>query len=101
MQRMTVPADHNQTTRRYKRSTSEAFLCNATEAQAFHYFPKKKRPGLWLAIALLVIFGIALAGCAPARSHVPRVIPDGVCPPGYVGVWLDEQVMHCLKAQEA
>ena len=101
MQRMTVPASHNQTARCYKRTMNEAFLCGSVEAQAFHHFPKKKRPGRWVAAVIVGLIVIALVGCAKARVHDPRVIPDGVCPPGYVGVWLDEQVMHCLKVQEA
>lgn len=101
MQRMTVPAGHNQTTRRYKRTTSEAFLCNAAEANPFHYFPKKKRPGLWLAIALLVIFGVALAGCGQSGAvhqvSQERVIPEGACAKGDVGIWIDSSTITCHK----
>ena len=105
MQRMTVPAGHNQTTRCYKRSTSEAFLCNAEEAQAFHYFPKKKRPGRWLAaiiLGLVLIALFALAGCAkpapqPMQVSQERAIPQGVCAKGDVGIWLDATTITCHK----
>lgn len=102
MQRMTVPAGHNQTTRCYKRSTSEAFLCNAEEAQAFHYFPKKRRPGRWLAAIILGLIVIALAGCAKSQAQPfpvsqERAIPKGVCAKGDVGIWVDETTVQCLK----
>lgn len=102
MQRMTVPAGHNQTTRCYKRSTSEAFLCNAEEAQAFHYFPKKKRPGRWLAAIILGLVLIALFGCAkPQTQPMPvsqeRAIPEGVCAKGDVGIWVDKATVTCRK----
>lgn len=102
MQRMTVPAAHNPTTRCYKRSTSEAFLCNAEEAQSFHYFPKKKRPGRWLAAAILGMVLIALFGCAkPAPLPMPvgqeRAIPKGVCAKGDAGIWMDATTVQCVK----
>lgn len=102
MQRMTVPAGHNQTTRCYKRSTSEAFLCNATEAQAFHHFPKKKRHGRWLAAIILGLVLIALFGCAkPAAQPTPvsqeRAIPKGACNKGDVGIWIDATTITCHK----
>lgn len=98
MQRMTVPAGHNQTTRCYKRTTNTAFLCNAEEAQAFHYFPKKKRPGRWLAAVILGLIVIALVGCAKHKAQeVPRAIPKGVCAKGDVGIWLDETTVQCVK----
>lgn len=98
MQRMTVPAGHNQTTRCYKRTTSEAFLCNATEAQAFHYFPKKKRPGRWLAAIILGLIVIALVGCAKHKAQeVPRAIPKGACAKGDVGIWIDATTITCHK----
>jgi len=102
MQRMTAPAGHNQTTRCYKRSTSEAFLCNAEEAQAFHYFPKKKRHGRWLAAIILGLVLIALFGCAkPAPQPMPvsqeRSIPKGVCAKGDVGIWVDATTVQCVK----
>lgn len=105
MQRMTVPAGHNQTTRRYKRTMNEAFLCNAAEAQAFHYFPKKKRPGRWLAAIILGMVLIALFGCAkPAPQPMPvsheRAIPKGVCAKGDVGIWIDETTVQCAKEKK-
>ena len=105
MQRMTVPAGHNQTTRCYKRSTSEAFLCNAEEAQAFHYFPKKKRPGRWLAAIILGLVLIALFGCAklatqPMPVSQERAIPKGVCAKGDVGIWTDATTIQCFKEKK-
>lgn len=102
MQRMTVPAGHNPTTRSYKRTTNEAFLCNATEAQAFHYFPKKKHPGRWLAAILLTMICIALFGCAkPQPQPMPvsqeRAIPKGVCAKGNTGIWVDATTVQCVK----
>lgn len=102
MQRMTVPAGQNPTTRCYKRSTSEAFLCNAEEAQAFHYFPKKKRPGRWLAAIILGLVLIALFGCAkPAPQPMPvsqeRAIPKDVCAKGDIGIWIDATTITCHK----
>lgn len=104
MQRMTVPAGHNQTTRCYKRTTSSAFLCNAEEAQAFHFFPKKKkkRYGRWLTAIILGMVLIALFGCAkPAPQPMPvsqeRAIPKGVCAKGDVGIWLDATTITCHK----
>lgn len=105
MQRMTVPAGHNQTTRCYKRTTSEAFLCNAEEAQAFHYFPKKKHPGRWLAAILLTMICIALFGCAkPAPQPMPvsqeRAIPKGACAKVDVGIWIDATTIQCFKEKK-
>lgn len=102
MQRMTAPADHNQTTRCYKRTTNESFLCNAEEAQAFHYFPKKKRPGRWLAAIILGLVLIALFGCAkpapqPMSVSQERAIPKGVCARGDVGIWADATTITCHK----
>ena len=102
MQRMTVPAGHNQTTRCYKRSTSTAFLCNAEEAQAFHYFPKKKRPGRWLAAIILGMVLIALFVCAkPQPKPMPvsqeRAIPKEACAKGDVGIWIDPSTITCHK----
>ena len=101
MQRMTVPAGHNQTTRCYKRSTSEAFLCNATEAEAFHDFPRKQNhPGRWLAAILLTMICIALFGCAkpqPMPVSQERAIPKGACANGDVGIWIDSSTITCHK----
>ena len=105
MQRMTVPADHNQTTRCYKRSTSEAFLCDASEAQAFHHFQKKKHPGRWMAAIIVGLAIITLMGCAkpapqPMFVSQDRAIPKGVCAKGDTGIWIDATTVQCVKEKK-
>lgn len=109
MKRMPFPADVNPSPdARYYRQSSEAFLCNATEAQAFHHFPKKKRPGRWLAVIFLTMICIALFGCAkpqpqpqPQPQPMPvsqeRTIPKGVCANGDTGIWIDATTITCHK----
>lgn len=101
MKRMPFPADVNPSPdAKYYRQSSEAFLCNATEAQAFHYFPKKKHPGRWLAAIILGLVLIALFGCTkpqPMPVSQERAIPKGVCANGDFGIWLDQATVICAK----
>lgn len=102
MKRMPFPADVNPSPdARYYRQSSEAFLCNAAEAQAFHYFPKKKRPGRWLAAIILGMVLIALFGCAKPEQPMPvsqeRAIPKEACANGDVGIWIDPSTITCHK----
>lgn len=56
----------------------------------------------WMAAIIVGLVVITLMGCAkPANQPMPvsqeRVIPDGVCAKGDVGIWIDISTITCHK----
>lgn len=58
-------------------------------------------------VPVLALLAIALQSChqptqahpapAPARSEQASPIPKGVCRAGFVGMWIDQATVQCLR----
>lgn len=55
----------------------------------------------WMCAALVTLGVSAVAGHESQPITAPQItekaVPAGVCPLGYVGVWIDSTNMECLK----
>jgi hypothetical protein len=73
MQRVT-PAEHfnPDPDARYRRTLAEAFPCDARQAVAFFDVSRPPRYGRWLALVLVVLMVLAMAGCSPAEAQEPQ-----------------------------
>lgn len=89
----------------YHRTQAEAFPCDANEAVAFQSYPARKHPGRWLALVLIAVVALALAGCSRAKAQEMSESPTDLrraasaawlCP-GMTAVWIDETTAQCLK----
>lgn len=100
MIRMPFPADVNpQPDAKFYRQSSEAFRCNASEAVAMQSFTKKTRHGRWLAVALLCIFAVALAGCSAEAYPAMNAKDMGASQAceGMTAVWISATEVECFK----
>lgn len=54
---------------------------------------------LGLCLSVLVSCGTDadVAPATPVSAPVPKAIPQGVCPPGHVGAWVDASTVQCFK----
>lgn len=84
---------------KFRRTTSEAFLCNAEEANALHSFPRPNRPGAWLTAAMIVLVCLALFGCSSEPSTVLTSRDKGaaLACEGMTAVWVSDTRHECVK----
>ncbi len=99
MVRMHMPAGTNQDPgAKFRRTTYEAFLCDAQDAGAIQHFPKKKRYGRWVAVVIVGLIVIALAGCSTeAAPHASKDNGAARACEGMTAVWSDSSTVECFK----
>lgn len=117
MQRAIVPEGHNHTTEHFKRSTNQAFLCNASEAVAIssHRMGFSKRLFFmalkwgWVVLVALVLAAAMAEGHKrtvatqqddtgqQSAPSVRKALYGAWACPGMHAHWLDESTVQCLK----
>lgn len=61
---------------RYRRTLAEAFPCDARQAVAFFDVSRPPRYGRWLALFLVLLVALAMAGCSKAEAQEPHPTPQ-------------------------
>lgn len=61
---------------RYRRTLAEAFPCDARQAVAFFDVSRPPRYGRWLALVLVLLVVLAMAGCADAGAQESLPTPE-------------------------
>lgn len=104
-----TPADHNHTTKEFKRTLASAsFLCNAAESVALHKTKRGNSKSRWLYRAALVLVAgaalMVLAGCSKPEpvtmADAKRAAAGAWACHGMHAEWLDESTVQCLKEKK-
>lgn len=100
--RIMPPADYNDTSETFARSLHGCRREDFADDAAAHWY------GLMLVLALLALLlglcllALTIGGADAAATNPPplKAIPQGVCPPGHVGAWVDGATVQCFKELE-
>ncbi len=92
--RMPTPADYNDTSEEFPRKL------HGCRREDFTATPTSTGP--WYGLLLVLLLGLclsALTSCGADAATTPlKAIPQGVCPPGHVGAWVDGATVQCLRS---
>ena len=98
--RIPTPPDYNDTSEEFPRRL------HGCRREDFTATPTSTGP--WYGLLLVLLLGLclsALTSCGADAATTPstgpatplKAIPQGVCPPGHVGAWVDGATVQCFK----
>ncbi|VUZ24123.1 Uncharacterised protein [uncultured Comamonas sp.] len=103
MARIPTPPDYNDTGKEFARRLHDCRREDFTTPGPAAHAP-------WYGLLLAMLLGLCLsvltscgtdadaAPATPVSSPTPlKTIPQGVCPPGHVGMWIEHSVVECFK----
>ena len=104
--RMPTPADYNDTSEEFPRKLHGCRREDFTATPTSPWYGLLLVQLLGLCLSLLLGLGLsALTSCGADAATTPspgpatplKTIPQGVCPPGHVGAWVDGATVQCFK----